>query len=112
MLPPLQPLSPGDGAAIIGALGGPGAGALAQQITGATGGALNGEGTGTNFGQSFLDASANTEPAVDVAGLQGELEEAGTVDVRLGAQYTETNTTTSVGSTINVGGRPTSQPMT
>ena len=94
----------GDGAAIIGALGGPGAGALAQQINGATGGALNGEGTGTNFGQSFLDASANTEPAVDVAALQGAVDDAGTIDVRLGAQFTETNTTTSVGSTINVGG--------
>ena len=94
----------GDGAAIIGALGGPGAGALAQQINGATGGALNGEGTGTNFGQSFLDASANTEPAVDVAELQGAVEDAGTIDVRLGAQFTETNSTTSVGSTINVGG--------
>ena len=94
----------GDGAAIIGALGGPGAGALAQQINGATGGALNGQGTGTNFGQSFLDAAADTEPAVDVAGLQDAVDEAGTVDVRLGAQFTETNTSTSVGSTINVGG--------
>ena len=94
----------GDGAAILGALGGPGIGALAQQIDGATGGALNGQGTGTNFGQSFLDAAADTEPAVDVASLQGAVDDAGTVDVRLGAQFTETNTTTSVGSTINVGG--------
>ncbi len=91
----------GDGAAILG-LGGPGAGALAQQINGATGGALNGQGTGTNFGQPFLDAAADTEPAVDV--LQDAVDEAGTVDVRLGAQFTETNTSTSVGSTINVGG--------
>ena len=94
----------GDGAAILGALGGPGVGALAQQINGATGGALNGQGTGTNFGQSFLDAAADTEPAVDVASLQGAVDDAGTVDVRLGAQFTETNTVTSVGSTINVGG--------